>query len=155
LPQTSHLASTIGHCEYFVNTFNELAVKSQELAKLHEQMGKDTEQKQETACPAYILDRPDLDERLSGSGLSNGATATLHCRNRRLRRAYKRPNNSATEASHGTLAQLSAQVDLQASVLAFKNSFWVMGAVVLLLTPLPFIMRRPSAEETAAAAEAH
>src|SRR6266581_4226212 len=64
-------------------------------------------------------------------------------------------DNPATEASHGTLAQLSAQVDLQASVLAFKNSFWVMGAVVLLLTPLPFIMRRPSAEETAAAAEAH
>jgi DHA2 family multidrug resistance protein len=62
---------------------------------------------------------------------------------------------SATEASHKALAQLSAQVDLQASVLAFKNSFWVMGAVVLLLTPLPFIMRRPSAEETAAAAEAH
>jgi DHA2 family multidrug resistance protein len=62
---------------------------------------------------------------------------------------------SAAEASHKALAQLSAQVDLQASVLAFKNSFWVMGAVVLLLTPLPFIMRRPSAEETAAAAEAH
>jgi DHA2 family multidrug resistance protein len=62
---------------------------------------------------------------------------------------------SAVEASHKALAQLSAQVDLQASVLAFKNSFWVMGAVVLLLTPLPFIMRRPSAEETAAAAEAH
>jgi DHA2 family multidrug resistance protein len=62
---------------------------------------------------------------------------------------------SATEASHRALAQLSAQVDLQASVLAFKNSFWVMGAVVLLLTPLPFLMRRPSPEETAAAAEAH
>jgi hypothetical protein len=62
---------------------------------------------------------------------------------------------SATDASHRALAQLSAQVDLQASVLAFKNSFWVMGAVVLLLTPLPFIMRRPSAEETKAAAAAH
>jgi MFS transporter, DHA2 family, multidrug resistance protein len=62
---------------------------------------------------------------------------------------------SAAEATHRALAQISAQVDLQASVLAFKNSFWVMGAVVLLLTPLSFIMRRPSAEETAAAAEAH
>ncbi len=38
-------ASTIGHCEYFVTTFKELAVKSQELAKLHEQMAKDVEQK--------------------------------------------------------------------------------------------------------------
>jgi hypothetical protein len=38
-------ASTINHCEYFVKTFNELAVKSQELAKLHAQMAKDGEQK--------------------------------------------------------------------------------------------------------------
>lgn len=38
-------ASTINHCEYFVKTLNELAVKSQELAKLHEQMAKDAEQK--------------------------------------------------------------------------------------------------------------
>jgi Tfp pilus assembly protein FimT len=38
-------ASTIGHCEYFVQTFKELAVKSQELAQLHEQMARDAEQK--------------------------------------------------------------------------------------------------------------
>ena len=38
-------ASTIGHCEYFVKTFNDMAVKSQELVKLHEQMAKDAEQK--------------------------------------------------------------------------------------------------------------
>ncbi len=45
LSNEKNRASTIGHCEYFVTTFNELAVKSQELAKLHEQMAKDTEQK--------------------------------------------------------------------------------------------------------------
>jgi len=61
----------------------------------------------------------------------------------------------SAEASHRAIAQLSAQVDLQASVLAFKNAFWVLGFVVVLLVPLPFIMRRPSAQETAAAAEAH
>lgn len=38
-------ASTINHCEYFVKTFNELAVKSKELAQMHEQMAKDAEQK--------------------------------------------------------------------------------------------------------------
>src|SRR5579863_8174516 len=38
-------ASTINHCEYFVKTFNELAVKSQEFAKLHEQMVEDVKQK--------------------------------------------------------------------------------------------------------------
>jgi hypothetical protein len=38
-------ASTIGHCEYFVKTFKDLAVKSQELAKLHELMAKGAGQK--------------------------------------------------------------------------------------------------------------
>lgn len=36
-------ASTINHCEYFALTFKDLAVKSQELAQLHEQMAKDAE----------------------------------------------------------------------------------------------------------------
>jgi len=62
---------------------------------------------------------------------------------------------SASEATHRALAQLSAQVDLQASVLAFKNAFWVLGILVLLLVPLPFIMRRPSPDEAKAAAAAH
>ncbi len=61
----------------------------------------------------------------------------------------------AAEASHRAMAQLSSQMDLQASVLAFKNAFWVLAAIVVLLTPLPFIMKRPSAKEAAAAAAAH
>ena len=62
---------------------------------------------------------------------------------------------SASEASHRALAQLSAQVDLQANVLGFVNAFWVLGFLVMFLVPLPFIMRRPSPEETKAAAAAH
>ncbi len=62
---------------------------------------------------------------------------------------------NASEASRRALAQLSAQVDLQANVLGFVNSFWIMGVVVLLLTPLPFIMQRPSPEEAKATAAAH
>jgi DHA2 family multidrug resistance protein len=62
---------------------------------------------------------------------------------------------SATQASRMALAQISAQIDLQANVLGFKNAFWVLGVLVLILTPLPFIMRRPSRAETAAAAAAH
>ncbi|MGB6723644.1 MAG: hypothetical protein WBE72_22790 [Terracidiphilus sp.] len=38
-------SSTIGHCEYFVQTFKDLAAKSQELAQLHEQMAQNAEQK--------------------------------------------------------------------------------------------------------------
>lgn len=45
LSNEKNRASTIGHCEYFVKTFKELAVKSQELATLHSQMAKDVEQK--------------------------------------------------------------------------------------------------------------
>jgi hypothetical protein len=37
-------ASTINHCEYFAQTFKDMAAKSQELAQLHEQMAKETEQ---------------------------------------------------------------------------------------------------------------
>jgi DHA2 family multidrug resistance protein len=61
----------------------------------------------------------------------------------------------ATEASHRALAQLSAQVDLQANVLGFVNAFWMLGLLVMLLIPLPFIMQRPSPEEAKAAAAAH
>jgi hypothetical protein len=45
LSTNKNQASTINHCEYFVTTFKEMAVKSQELAQLHEQMAKDAEQK--------------------------------------------------------------------------------------------------------------
>jgi hypothetical protein len=38
-------ASTINHCEYFAQTFKDMAAKSQELAQLHEQMAKEAEQK--------------------------------------------------------------------------------------------------------------
>ncbi len=38
-------SSTIDHCKYFVKSFNDMAAKSQELAQMHEQMAKDSEQK--------------------------------------------------------------------------------------------------------------
>jgi hypothetical protein len=38
-------AATIGHCEYFAEKFNNLAVKSQELAQMHELMAKDAKKK--------------------------------------------------------------------------------------------------------------
>jgi hypothetical protein len=38
-------ASTISHCEYFVETFKALAANSEELAALHEHMAKDAPEK--------------------------------------------------------------------------------------------------------------
>ncbi|HZD46898.1 MAG TPA: hypothetical protein VE109_12545, partial [Acidobacteriaceae bacterium] len=69
--------------------------------------------------------------------------------------SFKAMGMGAAEASHKALAQLSAQVDLQANVLGFVNAFWVMGLLVLCLVPLPFIMRRPSREETRAGTAVH
>jgi len=41
LSNDKNQASTIGHCEYFVQTFKALADNSQDLAALHERMAKD------------------------------------------------------------------------------------------------------------------
>lgn len=41
LSTNKNYASTIGHCEYFVKTFRQMAAKSSELARLHAQMAKD------------------------------------------------------------------------------------------------------------------
>ncbi|HEY7306519.1 MAG TPA: DHA2 family efflux MFS transporter permease subunit [Bryobacteraceae bacterium] len=49
----------------------------------------------------------------------------------------------AVTAAQKALALAYQTVQQQASALSFENSFWVMSAVVALLTPLPFLMRRP------------
>ena len=41
LSTSKNYASTVGHCEYFVKTFRQMATKSGELARLHTQMAKD------------------------------------------------------------------------------------------------------------------
>ena len=45
LVNNKNQASTINHCEYFVQTFKDLAAKSQELAQLHEVMATEAGQK--------------------------------------------------------------------------------------------------------------
>ncbi len=62
---------------------------------------------------------------------------------------------SLPEATHRALAQMSARVDLQASLLSFKSAQVVLGFLMLVLIPLPFIMKRPSKKEAQAAAAAH
>jgi hypothetical protein len=38
-------AGTVNHCEYFAQSFKEMAAKMQDLANMHEQMAKDAETK--------------------------------------------------------------------------------------------------------------
>jgi len=58
-------------------------------------------------------------------------------------------------ASQKALAQFSQQISLQAGVLSFENAFWLMGLLVALLIPLPFIMKRPSKKEMKETAALH
>jgi DHA2 family multidrug resistance protein len=52
----------------------------------------------------------------------------------------------AATATQKAMAMAYQTVQAQASALSFKNSFWIMSVIVLCLTPLPFVMRRPGGE---------
>ena len=62
---------------------------------------------------------------------------------------------SAADAGQHSLAQLQQLVDAQASVLAFISAFFVLGVIVALLIPLPFLMKRPMPGEIAASQGMH
>lgn len=53
----------------------------------------------------------------------------------------------AVVAAKKALALAYATMQAQAGALSFENSFWVMSLIVLCLTPLPLIMRRPKPGE--------
>ena len=72
-----------------------------------------------------------------------------------LRGAAIRSGSSVADAGHHSLAQLQQIVDAQANVLAFISAFFVLGVIVALLVPLPFLMKRPTPEEIAASHGMH
>ncbi len=57
--------------------------------------------------------------------------------------------SSAADSGQRALTLLQQLVDSQANVLAFINAFFVLGVIVALLIPLPFLMKRPTPEEMA------
>jgi DHA2 family multidrug resistance protein len=72
-----------------------------------------------------------------------------------LQQSAIRTGSSTADAGHHALAQLQLMVDAQASVLAFISAFFVLGVIVALLVPLPFLMKRPTPEDMAAAQGVH
>jgi hypothetical protein len=46
-------------------------------------------------------------------------------------------------------------VDAQANVLAYISAFFVLGVIVALLVPLPFLMKRPTADDIASSQGMH
>jgi DHA2 family multidrug resistance protein len=72
-----------------------------------------------------------------------------------LQQSAVRTGSSVADAGRHALAQLQQMVDAQANVLAFISAFFVLGVIVALLVPLPFLMKRPSAEELAGSQGMH
>jgi len=72
-----------------------------------------------------------------------------------LREAAICNGSSVADSHQRSLAQLQQIVDSQANVLAFISAFFVLGIIVALLIPLPFFMKRPSAEDMAVSRRRH
>jgi DHA2 family multidrug resistance protein len=54
---------------------------------------------------------------------------------------------SATQASQAAIGQAYRQMQLQASMLGYKNAFVILASCLFCLVPLPFIMRLPKRRE--------
>ena len=72
-----------------------------------------------------------------------------------LQQSAVRGGSSVADAGQRSLAQLQQMVDAQANILAFISAFFVLGVIVALLVPLPFLMKRPSPEELATSHDMH
>jgi MFS transporter, DHA2 family, multidrug resistance protein len=68
----------------------------------------------------------------------------------RLQQVYLGANASAADALHQAQAQLYAMVQTQAAVLSYIDAFWVMGALLLAMTPLVLLLRKPRGGQPAA-----
>ena len=72
-----------------------------------------------------------------------------------LRQSAILTGTSVAAAGRQSLAHLQQLVDAQANILAFISTFFVLGVIVALLIPLPFLMKRPTAEEMASSQGMH
>ena len=72
-----------------------------------------------------------------------------------LQQSARSNGSSLAMARHQSLAQLQQIVDSQANILAFISAFFALGVIVACLVPLPFIMKKPSAEEIATGQAMH
>jgi DHA2 family multidrug resistance protein len=62
-----------------------------------------------------------------------------------LQQAFMAQSASAADALTRAQAALYAMVQKQATMLAFIDAFWVMGAIFMALVPLVLLMRKPAA----------
>ena len=81
-----------------------------------------------------------------GAGASNYQRMIDGFKSLFLSRGY-----DATTSARKAMALAYQTVQQQAGALSFSNSFWVLSIIVLVLVPLPFVMRRPSTGQRPAA----
>jgi DHA2 family multidrug resistance protein len=62
----------------------------------------------------------------------------------RMREMMMSHGMSATDATQMAVGQAYQQMLRQASMLSYKNAFFILSVTILCLSPLPFIMRLPS-----------
>ena len=60
---------------------------------------------------------------------------------------FREGGMSAVQSTQMAVGYAYQQLLRQASMLAYQNAFALMAAVILLLTPLPFLMRLPKKAE--------
>jgi len=59
------------------------------------------------------------------------------------RQALERLGQSATSAAQIAVGDAWQMLNRQAQMLSYQNAFWGLSLIIVLLVPLPFIMRRP------------
>jgi DHA2 family multidrug resistance protein len=62
----------------------------------------------------------------------------------RMKEMLMRNGMSAASASQMAMGRAYQEMLRQASMLSYKNAFFILSCVILCLAPLPFIMRLPS-----------
>ena len=65
------------------------------------------------------------------------------------------PRDHTLSKHYQALAQLSATVDLQATVLGYVHAFWLMSVAVAGLIPLVSLPQKPGKADETAAVKAH
>jgi DHA2 family multidrug resistance protein len=83
----------------------------------------------------YHLDR--LSSHLAAGNLSMQNTLQGAARN------FQAHGFSAADAMHKAYGLLYGNVIRQATMLAYVDNFWLLGVAILVMIPLPFVMKRP------------
>jgi len=96
-----------------------------------------------TSLLTTFLSRQNQTHQQAFAAHTNHGSANFQQMLSSLQAMFISQGSDAATATQKAMAMIYQTVQAQANALSFKNSFFVMSAIVLCLVPLPFIMRRP------------